>query len=952
MITKDERRAALPNTLVWGGLGLAIFVVGILVGIDMAGAPVRLQIASPGANESPFVSRTKPIPATLGLNVLSIRMGPAAVQTLEGLRGEAMRTGILEQTESSMVAATAALDSYSSLVGTSSAVAVQVRLKGDFTDHMDTDKWSLRIEPDGDATLAGMSKLSIQHPKTRGFYTEWLVMQMGRKLGLITPRCQFVRVRINDVDSGVYYLEEHFSKEMLEAAGRRDGPIVRFNEASFWSVFKQFWSSDGQVDPASAGYTTALSPVGAEISVYGEKKFARDGRLRARRDRAIAALRALRVRTIDPERVPLLAMQEASDQRESELEQLFDADALGRWLALSALVNGHHGVTWHQLRFFHDPVRDRLEPLVFDTGAVVLTDAAGFLLFEDWVEPLLDIAGVRDAAYRTLWTMLDPAWRAELFAEIHPELSVGLSGLVQEGLMAEALANPDIVQRALTLRSETVAKIIAPLDAANFAATLRTVGVGRAADPQGFSKEFEDVSVTLTEDRELVVEAWAVTEVPTLVEEFRFDDGHTVSAQAVWQPRSGDASAAQGNIAVLLGRQGSRTRFVLTEDSRMSGLQTVKDVVRRIEQGEAGTAAAVRQAAGIRVATRTLGAPGEAVEIALSPRRGSSSDADEGRPEPPTLKAALSQCPLLRYEPGIARLSIEPGTHALNADLFLPRELPLHIPAGTTLTLAPGIIVYAAGGLIVEGTASSPVVFASENPSQPAAGILVLDAPVTSRLEHTTFRDLGELNRGSWQSLGGVTFYFSPLVLTDCRFEDGRGEDVLNVVGSEVALTRCVFDGGASDLFDGDFVTGSVTDCSFANSVEDGLDVSGSRLTVTGCTFTNMGDKGISAGERSMLVVSASRVVSAAIGVASKDASTVTLRDLVVEQSDHWALAAFIKKSEYGTSRIDATNLRVLATGRGDALVQTGCVILRDGTELPTEEIDVPELYRQKVLGK
>ena len=52
-------------------------------------------------------------------------------------------------------------------------------------------------------------------------------------------KTRFVHVAINDREPGVYYLEEHPGKEMLESLGRRDGPIVKFSENALWSTHMQ-----------------------------------------------------------------------------------------------------------------------------------------------------------------------------------------------------------------------------------------------------------------------------------------------------------------------------------------------------------------------------------------------------------------------------------------------------------------------------------------------------------------------------------------------------------------------------------------------------------------------------------------------------------------------------------------------------------------------------------------
>ena len=117
-------------------------------------------------------------------------------------------------------------------------VAARVRIKGDFLDHLRGDKWSLRIELKN-GKLFGMSRLSIQSPATRGYLWEWLVMEAARRDGLLAPRSMFVNVVVNNHPTGIYYLEEHFSKELLESQGRREGPIVTFDDATYLNSLSQ-----------------------------------------------------------------------------------------------------------------------------------------------------------------------------------------------------------------------------------------------------------------------------------------------------------------------------------------------------------------------------------------------------------------------------------------------------------------------------------------------------------------------------------------------------------------------------------------------------------------------------------------------------------------------------------------------------------------------------------------
>ena len=79
-----------------------------------------------------------------------------------------------------------------------------------------------------------MSKFSIHDPKTRYGEKEALALAMHRYFGVLAPRYLFVDVNINGQSIGIMALEEHFTKEMVESQGRRDGPIVAVDEDWMW----------------------------------------------------------------------------------------------------------------------------------------------------------------------------------------------------------------------------------------------------------------------------------------------------------------------------------------------------------------------------------------------------------------------------------------------------------------------------------------------------------------------------------------------------------------------------------------------------------------------------------------------------------------------------------------------------------------------------------------------
>ena len=54
---------------------------------------------------------------------------------------------------------------------------IELRLKGALTDHLNTDKWSFRINiKEADTYFKGMKRFSLQSPHTRGYHFEPLFL--------------------------------------------------------------------------------------------------------------------------------------------------------------------------------------------------------------------------------------------------------------------------------------------------------------------------------------------------------------------------------------------------------------------------------------------------------------------------------------------------------------------------------------------------------------------------------------------------------------------------------------------------------------------------------------------------------------------------------------------------------------------------------------------------------
>jgi len=220
-------------------------------------------------------------------------------------------------------------------------VKVVLRLKGDHTDHFETDKWSFRIKVKGNETLFGMKIFSIQHPKTRNYIYEWLYHKALKKEGLMALRYDFINATVNGKDLGIYAIEEFFEKRLIENNGHREGPIIRFDETIFWK-------ERGRI--AESG-----SYLSSSIDAFQTNKTLRDPVKRQQFMKAISLLESFR-------------------KGDLKVNSVFDMDKLAKFFAVSDLMGSEHGTGWINMRFYFNPITAKLEPIGFDGTCSAISD--------------------------------------------------------------------------------------------------------------------------------------------------------------------------------------------------------------------------------------------------------------------------------------------------------------------------------------------------------------------------------------------------------------------------------------------------------------------------------------------------------------------------------------------------------------------------------------------------
>jgi hypothetical protein len=251
-------------------------------------------------------------------------------QKIKDKRQEALDKGILIASDEDFVKA--------QIRQSNKTIPVELRLKGDWTDHLEKNKWSFRVHVKGKDNFYNMRYFSLQDPQTRMNTNEWFFMQILKQEQLIALRYNFVDVSINGDHIGVYAIEEHFSKELIENNNRREGPILKFSEDRVW-LDKLNYDFLEEVDLGQA-YVS-------DIEVFKENKTLSDQELSNLFLEAERLLRLYRQGSI------------AADE-------VFDMDQWAKLFALSDVFNMRHGLTTHNVRFYYNPVTGLIEPIAFD----------------------------------------------------------------------------------------------------------------------------------------------------------------------------------------------------------------------------------------------------------------------------------------------------------------------------------------------------------------------------------------------------------------------------------------------------------------------------------------------------------------------------------------------------------------------------------------------------------
>jgi len=701
--------------------------------------------------------------------------------------------------------------------------------------------WRVRFR--GKKRYRGMRELELVPASERRHAVELTVRDSASDMGLLAIPGGFATLSVNGAEAGTFFWSEGDSNAMLERLGYPEGEILT-PRVSAASIPAQLAGTGGEF-VGFAHYVPSIDRDGGQ-SIAEEK------------------LRRL-----------LALAQNASDADfERQIPELLDVEKFLSWNALVWIFGDPGNRGFPEPSWYFDPVTGLLEPIVRDFTPASGAVAAGAI-------------EASAAARLTARLSSEPAHRAR-----RNEILWKAVGGRRGDVVATADAKLGSVLTQLAKSQGSLAHLGALREYAEFRRATRaalrekvtTLGTALAASQVQTTPALsvDAGTPTLT----LALEPVGLAEI--LLNEIRIELGSAVLANR-------EAASVR-----IVAPDGEQRRIERIEPVVIGSSIALRPERVAMEAGATGGRAHVGTAWTVEIRL-----PFFSPEAWIRPQGVRSIDvvyrnAVTGESLPP---ARILTAEMLARRPGgdyralfrpveelIAasglpfalrgdELVLPAGNHHLSQTLVVPRSHRLRLDPGVTLLLDPDVSLISFRGITAEGTARLPILVRAADPTRPWGSIAVARAPEMSIV---SFATISGGSRTSFQGIefdGQLSFNASDLVLGDSEIYDAHGSDGLSVKRAAFEVSRTQFVANDSDGVDAEWSQGVIRESLFINNGDDGLDLADSVVSVDDCAFHWMGDKSISAGERSRVSVTATRLSDSEIAIASKGDSRVDVRN-------------------------------------------------------------------------
>ncbi len=282
----------------------------------------KLSSSASALNVKPFAPKT-----------FRLEIAEQFMQNILEKRQEALNSGILLHEDKDWVDA--------KINDGTQKLNADVRLKGNRLYHLQGNKWSYKVRVDDPYAWNRIKSLSLQSPASKSFLREWVFHELLRKEKLIATRYDFIQLRLNNRNRGIYAYEENPDIELATTHQRPIGPVVRFSEDAFWYNEKQKVDATTQID-ADNQLINALDA--AQIEPYKSNSIRLSDTLKRHFNVAQSLMHQYKYN-----------LKPAKD--------IFDVDLMAKYFAIMDVMQAYQSLDWHDQRYYFNPNKSKLEPV-------------------------------------------------------------------------------------------------------------------------------------------------------------------------------------------------------------------------------------------------------------------------------------------------------------------------------------------------------------------------------------------------------------------------------------------------------------------------------------------------------------------------------------------------------------------------------------------------------------
>ena len=293
---------------------------------------------------------------------------------------------------------------------------------------------------------------------------------------------------------------------------------------------------------------------------------------------------------------------------------------------------------------------------------------------------------------------------------------------------------------------------------------------------------------------------------------------------------------------------------------------------------------------------------------------------------------------LFDYDSSSRTISFKNSVVKIKSEIVIPENYVFQIKKGTQIDFIDSGSITSYSPPVFNGTLENPIVFTSSDSS--SKGLTFITDKETGLINHVKFKKF-KLNNTLESGL--INLHKTNIKFNSCEFENINFKNIIKANRCKILISNSKFRASNSNSIDLNFCLGRIENCNFQN-VYNGINTSSSEIYLKNITLLNMENTGFEILENSKVLANNIDITDANAGVLCYDNSELKIQNLIIRNAEI-GLAAFQKKKEYDKSIIFGKNI-VFENIKDSCISHRGSNIFINSVITPWSNSKINDLIR------